>query len=262
MPIAVPSPPDSAAEQPPRRPRTITLVGPALALALTLAGPAGTAAPVPERFIASYDLLALGQTIGDARWTLAPEPRGRFRFESVTRARGLWTAVLPGERREESLWEYDGSGRPRPLLYRAEASGSKPRRARIEFDWAAGVAASAHKDRSWRLPLAAGTLDPLVYVLALMQDLASGRATLAYTFAERGKVKTYTLLRQGTEAIETGLGPIETVRLARRDDEGRETTLWCAAALGHVPVQIEHREPGTPDLTARLRAIEGLDLAR
>lgn len=219
----------------------------------------GAAPRLPEGFVAVFDVEVLGQTVGEVRWTLSQEPdRQRYLLDSTTRAQGPWGVLLPGERRERSLWERDPEGRPRPLQYRSERTGAKPRAARIDFDWQAGVATSTYRDRVQALPIAPGTLDPVVYVLALMQDLAAGRAELAFTFAERGKVKTYALTREGTETVQTGAGALRAERLARVDEEGRRTTLWCAPARAYLPVRIEHDEPGSPKLVLTLRESRGL----
>jgi len=224
-----------------------------------LAPGTGKAPVLPDRFNATFDVEVLGQTVGQTVWTLEPQPGTGYRLEALTRAKGPFGALLPGERRERSLWDYDGQGRPRPLHYLFERTGSKPRTSRLDFDWGRGIATSVYRDRTRTLGIAPGTLDPLTYVLALMQDLTSGRADLAFTFAERGKVKTYHLTREGTETVETGEGPLRTERLVRTDEEGRRTTLWCAPSRGYLPARIEHEEPGSPTLVLRLVASKGLD---
>ena len=246
----------------PGRPARVRRAGPLLAGLALLVPALGTATPaaprLPDHFTATYDVQAAGQTIGETRWTLATAPEGRYRLESMTRAVGLFSLLLSGDRREASLWVYDPTRRPRPLRYTFEKGGGKPQTASIDFDWAARTATSAYRGKTVTLPLTAGTLDALVYVLALMQDLQSGRPDLTYTLAERGKVKTYVLSREGTETVRTGLGPVEALKLTRVDEEGRRTTLWCAPTLGFLPVQMEHQESGGGGLTLRLRSSEGL----
>jgi hypothetical protein len=227
-----------------------------LGLALWGSG-AAAAAPLPDRFTATFAVEAIGVALGETRWDLSPEPGGRFRLTSVTQPTGAAALVLDSSRREESLWEY-ADGRPRPLHYAFERTGTKARSDRIAFDWSRGVATSTSRGRSWSLPLAPGTLDGLVYILALMQDLAAGREVLSYTFAERGKVKTYRLGRDGPEVVATAVGRLETLRLSRTDERGRRTVLWCAPALGYLPVQIEHTEEDGKPITLRLKAVEGI----
>jgi hypothetical protein len=228
---------------------------------LALPALASGASRLPERFTAHFDVEVAGQSVGGAECRVAPDSGQRSRLECVTRPQGLFSAILPAERVDRSLWEYDAGGRPRPLRYETETSGRWPRSARIEFDWSRGKARSYEKrseTRQWSVRVTAGTLDPILYMLALMQDLTAGRRDLAYSVAERGKVKTIELRPAGTEVITTGLGRLETVRLRRVSEKGRKTTVWCAVGLYHLPAQVEHEEPGAPKLLLRLKASEGL----
>ncbi len=226
----------------------------ALALALGLAvAAAEPRSPVPERFTATFDVEAYGATVGETRWTLERESGSRARFESQTRPVGLASLVLDGERREHSVFTLDESKRPRPLQYRFERSGARAQQAAIDFDWKTLTATSRYRDRTVELPLAPGTLDALVYVLALMQDLAADRPDIRLQLAERGKIKTYVVTREGRERIETGLGALDTVRVARASDDGRKTTVWCAPTLGYLPARIEHYDREGTRLVLRLR---------
>lgn len=227
-----------------------------LVLAFTVAtGPAAAGArTVPDRFTATYDVDAYGATVGETRWTLERESAQRSRLESQTRPVGLASLVFEGERREQSLFTVDETKRPRPLQYRFERSGARAQKAAIDFDWKALKATSSYRDRTVELPLAPGTLDALVYILALMQDLAADRPDIRLNLAERGKIKTYVVTREGKERVETGLGPLDTIRVSRTGDEGRKTTVWCAPALGYLPARIEHPDRNGTVITLRLRS--------
>ncbi len=233
-------------------------IGGTLAVVLALSLPIAPAAAeprsqVPERFTATFDVEAYGATVGETRWKLERESGTRLRFESQTRPVGLASLMLDGERREHSVFTLDESNRPRPLQYRFERSGARAQQAAIDFDWKALKATSRYRDRTVELPLAPGTLDALVYVLALMQDLAADRPDIRLQLAERGKIKTYVVTREGSERIETGLGALDTVRVARSGDDGRKTTVWAAPSLGYLPARIEHDDRGGTRLVLRLR---------
>lgn len=229
----------------------------ALAVVLALAVATGPAAAgpraVPDHFTATYDVEAYGATVGETQWTLERESAQRSRLVSQTRPVGLASLVFEGERREQSLFTLDETKRPRPLQYRFERSGARAQKAAIDFDWKALKATSSYRDRTVELPLAPGTLDALVYILALMQDLAADRPDIRLNLAERGKIKTYVVTREGKERVDTGLGPLETVRVSRTSDEGRKTTVWCAPALGYLPARIEHPDRNGTVITLRLR---------
>ena len=230
----------------------------ALAVVLSLGAGASLAntSGLPERFSATYDVIAYGVTVGETRWTLEPESAGRSRFQSQTRPVGLASLVLNGERREHSVFTLDDSGRPQPLQYRFERSGPRARTAAIDYDWPALKAVSRYRDRTVELTLAPGTLDGMVYVLALMQELAANRPEIRLQLAERGKIKTYVVKREGQERVETALGKLDTVRISRSAGDDRKTTVWAAPELRYLPARIEHRDSDDTPITLRLRSAQ------
>ena len=74
--------------------------------------------------------------------------------------------------------------------------------------------------------------------------------------AERGKVKTYVVKREGEERIETALGRLDTVRISRSAGDDRKTTVWAAPELRYLPARIEHRDSDDTPITLRLRSAQ------
>lgn len=228
----------------------------AIVLSLGAGGSLATTSGLPERFSATYDVIVYGVTVGETRWTLEQESAERSRFQSQTRPVGFASLVLDGERREHSVFTLDDSGRPQPLQYRFERSGPRARNAAIDFDWTTLKAVSRYRDRTVELALAPGTLDGMVYVLALMQELAANRPEIQLQLVERGKVKTYLVKREGYERVETALGEIDTVRISRSAGDDRKTTVWAAPGLRYLPARIEHRDTDDTPITLRLRSAQ------
>lgn len=225
---------------------------------LLFMGLEATAATLPESFSAEFAVTSNGSSIGRTRWTLDAVGEGRFRFRSVTRATGLMSLLFSGKRTEQSLWAYH-EDRVRPLEYRYVRTGRKAREVKVIFDWAAGQAINRHDDDSWRLDITASTQDKLVYLLALMQDLARGARDLVYSIADGGYLKEYAIERQGRERLDTTLGTFDTVRLYRQDPKGkRHTTLWAAPALAYLPVKVQQDERDGDVLAMTLESLEGL----
>ena len=137
-----------------------------------------------------------------------------------------------------------------------ERTGGKPRRVSIRFDWTKGVAYNTSRGETWTLEVKPGTLDKLLYFLALMRDLADGSNNLEYTFTDGGKVKTYHLEVLGHETLDTPLGSLDTVKVRHESNE-RETTLWCAPALHYLPVRVEHLEKGQV-VSMQISSVDGL----
>ncbi len=214
-----------------------------LCCVLSAAGMGQPAAAISEPFVARYSLTTQGAKIGKTDWSVMPLTGGVFVYESRTVAAGIFGLVSDEEIVERSQWRLD-QGVLQPLIYSYRRSGGdKERNVQVSFDWENYQAENTARGHSWRMPVPAGTLDKLSYVLVLMEDLAAERSELRYQIADGGRLKIYELRIEGEERIETALGSLDTVIVRRlRNDEERETLLWCAKSLNYLPVMIEHRE--------------------
>ena len=247
---------------PPRR--TTCAAAHAIAVLLLLLSPAFTAADsageLPERFEATFELRAKGTTFARTRWTLEPGVDGRFVSTSRTEPKGMFALIRDETRIERSEWTFAGDWL-QPLAYRYERTGRKSRSIAITFDWEDNVARHESPDVAWTLPVPHGTMDKFNYVLALMRDLGRGERHLEYTIADGSRrLRRYVLTGVGEERIETALGTFEVVGMRRKHERSpRETTFWCARALGFLPVKIVHIErDGTP-VTLHIRSLDGME---
>jgi len=236
----------------------------ALAAGLVLwSAAAAPASGLPERFEALFTLRARGVDIGRTHWQLAPAGGGRYVYESHSETVGL-AKLLRDERIEErSVWRFADGGGVRPLRYSYSRSGKREREVEVRFDWDRGRVHNTLNGESWTMPVENGTLDKLVYLLALMRDLGAGVRDTRYTVADGGKVKTYRMRVLRTERIDTALGALDALVVERRreGDDERLTLVWCAPALRYLPVRVEHRErDGTVYL--ELESVEGIALDR
>ena len=238
--------------------------GPA-ALLLLLSGAAfPLAAPareLPERFEATFALEAKGTTIARTRWSLSPGAGGGYVYESRTEPVGMFALIRDDTIVERSEWDYAGEWL-RPLAYHYERTGRKAREVGIAFDWEERIARHDSPAGAWEMEVPPGVMamDKLGYLLALMRDLGRGERGMEYTIADGGKLKRYTLTGIGEERIETVLGAFDTVVVRReRENAKRETTLWCASALGFLPVKIVHRERDGTVLSLRIETLSGIE---
>ena len=86
-----------------------------------------------------------------------------------------------------------------------------------------------------------------------------GERRVEYTVADGGRrLKHYVLAGIGEERIETALDARHHRRRRERTDSNRETTLWCARALGFLPVKIAHVERDGAALTIRIDSLSGI----
>ena len=224
---------------------------------------AATARELPERFEATFELEAKGATIARTRWSLSPQAGGGYVYESRTEPVGVFALIRDDTIVERSEWDYAGDWL-RPLAYHYERTGRRSREVSIAFDWkegaGEGVARHDSPDGPWRMPVPSGVMDKLGYLLALMRDLGRGERGVEYAIADGGKLKRYTLTGIGEERIETALGAFDTVVVRReRKNAKRETTLWCASALGFLPVKILHRERDGTLLSLRIESLSGIE---
>jgi hypothetical protein len=82
---------------------------------------------------------------------------------------------------------------------------------------------------------------------------------MRYTIADGGRLKTYDMRETGTEVLETALGTLKTLKIQRlRDPDYGEATLWCASALGYLPVKLEHRDRDGMLISMFIQSIEGM----
>ena len=212
-----------------------------------------------DGFAASYVLEAFGTTVGRSEWRLVPISDNRFIWESRSESAGPVALIHDVDVTERSESELHGRSF-RPLLYQYDRHGeSAARNVRVAFDWSDGIVLNTVGGHTWRMPVPSGTFDKLSYLLALMQDLADGRRTLHYPIADGGRLKRYELESVGTETLETALGTLETVKIhRRRHSEDRQAILWCAPALGYLPVKLAHRDAEGRLVSMHIESIEGM----
>ena len=246
-----------------RRPRAtdVTAVSIAALLALSFAAFAPEAAEreLPERFEATFVLEAKGTTFARTHWSLVPGANGTYVSTSRTEPAGMFSLIRNDTRVERSEWTFAG-GSLQPLAYDYERTGSKARKIGIKFDWENNIARHISPKGVWKLPVPPGTLDKFSYMFALMRALGRGERSFEYTIADGGRrLRSYVLTRIGEERIETAIGAFDTVAVRRKHENSRrETTFWCARALGFLPIRIVHIErDGTP-LTLRIQSLSGI----
>jgi len=231
----------------------------AIALLLILPCAICAAAPVRmDRFVASFVLKAFGTTVGRSEWRLVPLEKEQFLWESRSETAGAGALIRDVYIIERSESEVFGQSF-RPLVYHYDRyAKNATRNVQVVFDWENGVALNTAKEHTWRMSVPPGTLDKLNYLLALMRDLADGKRGMKYTIADGGRLKVYDMREAGTETLETALGTLKTLKIRRlRHPDYGEATLWCASALGFLPVKLENRDRDGRLVSMYIESIEG-----
>ncbi len=212
-----------------------------------------------EPFSATYRLEMAGLEIGTIERSLAPEPGGRYRYRSESRATGLAKLLFDDHLIEESLFAATATG-PRPAHYSSRYTGHKgPSTVNVRFDWRRSKIKNQKNDRRWELPLSASVFDKLLYQLAIMYDLRAGKRDLSYRIVDGHEIKTYRFLHLGTERVKTPLGVFDSVKIERRKENSkRRTTIWCAVRLGYLAVRLDNRDGKGRDVTALIDRLTGI----
>ncbi len=236
-----------------------------LATAAVFAGPgarAQTAAgPVETRvglrpFSAQYVVSWKGISAATSTLELRQESRGRYHYLSRNNARGLFRLAFPGEGLQATTVMVN-EDTVRPEQFRGDDGTGKPDKAvSLDFDWARGRVTGTAEKRPVDLPITAGVHDILSAQVALMQDLALGRAPAPFVLVDKGQLKNYRYDAGPPERLDTALGKLETVVYAsRRDGSDRATRVWYAPSLGYAPVKAERRRGDRVEFTLLITSI-------
>lgn len=216
----------------------------------------GEAVRLPE-FTAVYSISKGTFTIAETTRTLSNHGNGRYLFSSTTRPAALGRLLSNGEIIERSEWTFH-QNTIRPLQYSyADSSKKNQREVQLTFDWDGNDVTNTINGDPWKMQLAPGTQDKLVYQLRLMLDLPTRRQALLYPVADGGQLKEYRLDIVGNERVKTKLGEFDAVQV-RRASGDRVTTFWCAKELNYLPVRIEQRAGDGSPVVASLISVQGL----
>lgn len=221
----------------------VTLVA---VVAMPAARAGGDLPPPLAPFEAEYRVGNGSMRVGRTTVRLEPHDRG-WRYESVTKARGLLALFAGGPIVDRTLLEPHADGL-RPLEYsRSEPDGDT----RVRFDWAAGEARAETPDGTRTIPLEPGTHDQFSAMLAVMQALASGHSEVGFPgIDDDGEHKPLQFVAEAGETVSVPLGQFQAVRVRRIREGKRSTISWLAPELGWLPVRVEQRK--RDDLVARL----------
>jgi hypothetical protein len=193
-----------------------------------------------EPFEAEYALSRGVLTLGRMTRRLDIDAEQHYVLVSRMEATGLVSVFSADAVTEESRGRIVDE-RFLPTTYRYDKKGTK-RDYALRFDYARQQVARSD-DGDWQAEMPRGLLDKLSYQAQLIAD--------------KGKLKQYLITNTGSERVETPLGRFETVRLERVDGgSARRTRVWCAQALGWLPVKVEHRDKHGDVTVALLRRLE------
>ncbi len=194
-------------------------------------------AAAPQSAKASYDLykdaLHIGLIEEEFHVTGA-----RYQVVSTSVPTPLLAAFLRTRLESKSSGNVTANGlRPEQYEYTRQDDASKNSSA--AFDWARGQLRMSYESRSESAALAAGTQDRLSVMYQFMYLPAERLSDFAFQMTNGRKIEPYHYRLVGRERLDTPLGKIETLHLAKQRDPGENgTEVWLASEMNFFPVQL------------------------
>lgn len=245
------------------RPRVFAFVLAAVLVAqaamVTIAGAADTHSPAaPAPFKARYQVSYRGISGGQLENAIRPGPvPGQWLYESRAYPNILGrVAVSPDARQRSTMEVLQGAVRPVSLVF-DDGTDDGAKDLRMKFDWAAGRVSGESKGKPFDLPLQPGTQDSTSVQVAMLMELAAGRAPKSFLIQNGARLEDYRYWSEGRATVVTPYGQYDTVVWAsQRQGSKRVNRVWHAPSLGYVPVQAIQYNKGRPDVQMKLVALE------
>lgn len=197
-------------------------------------------------------------TAGTARLSLSKEGN-LWNYSLNTKPSGVFKLAGKGRITELSilrLVEKDDAIELQPQVYRFRQDNEKRRAVDASFNWDESSISYSYRGVDTTEKLSEPVVDRLSATLMIMNALRHDFDKMQMQVFDNGKLKAVTFINDGTEALKTPLGNIDTIRVINRSATGgsRETTTWFAPSLDYVPIKIEHRK--RDELVVRLSLIK------
>jgi hypothetical protein len=226
----------------------------AAAALLQLAGPAcADALLTPHK--ASYDvrISVLGGTLISEVTEAAPG----YMANTVIKPTGMSRMIARGVIQESSYFLLDQEG-VQPTQYRSiDTLSSADETVSLDFNWREHTVRGVVNDKPFRSDLEGRVHDRVSIQYELMLDLLNGSADEQYWMLDGDELKLLNVKNVGTRTVEVPYGTFDVVGIQHsKENSTRVTTLWCAEALGYLPVIIEQHRKGKLGVRAVLASYE------
>ena len=237
-----------------------------MATILTAAAWPESAAAAPDSAIhpysAVYQIQYRGKNVGTMEFSVDYDAADdAYTFTSNSAVRGLLRLLSPRPVVERSEFT-SNAGEITPLKFWYE-DGSRQGKENfhVQFDWDNELAVAETSAERHEFAVPHGTLDRGTMQVQLMLDVARTGSLGNYTLADNDGLRTYEYHRDGHEQLETSLGVLETQAFVQqRAGSSRQTLLWMASELHHLPVRIEQKRNGETRTVFLLQSVEWLDV--
>jgi hypothetical protein len=165
-------------------------------------------------------------------------------------------------------WHPSDGLQPEEYQYHRRGIGSN-RDAILKFDWSINQVLNDVQSKPWKMALPDGAMDKLGYQIKMRFDLqnhysqSDQKPDLRYLIADGGRLKTYSFEILAEEEIDTPVGRISTLKIARRrDNDKRSTIFWLAKDWDFLLVRLEQGTSGKRSFNLSLKeaTVDGTDV--
>jgi hypothetical protein len=203
-----------------------------------------TPATVVPAYVATYEAHAYGNTLVVVN-TLRHEPEG-IRMTMDAHIVGFLRILGSLGFSRGSLFQFEDR---EVRLLETRMSQKTPRREReaeARLDWNTNRARGRVNDEAFDMEVPAGTQDFLSSLYLTMSRLQDNdfEEVLSVNLLERNRLRNYTMENRGRERLDTQLGSLDTIRVARQNGSDTEVSGWFAPELGYLPVRLQYEADG------------------
>jgi len=217
----------------------------ALLLVLLPAALAQADSTVLAPYKADYSLALHGISVGESRFSLAPDGEGKYLYTADAHTTGLGALLKSGFKTSQKSRFTLADGRLQALSYDyAEQDGDEKSSEDIVFDWDKRSAMCDEGGRQKANLLTPETYDVFLIQLAVAMDMEKGALAKKYTLLDHGETAEYTSSQLPDQKMYVDKTELDTVALRLHSDrKGRTISVWLAPALHYLPVKIEQDKP-------------------
>ena len=197
-----------------------------------------TAPAFAERISIDYKLTSsIADGIATFNWTRKGDA---YQIESSTQATGFLIAALAGVLHQQSTGTITENGL-RPAIYTIRRGEGEAETA--EFKRSTNSLALTRHNNTRTVPLSRGMQDMQSFLFQLAYDapkIAATNGKLDVLVTNARKVYRYQFKRISDEVVETGFGPVETIRLSSDAPNPEDAyEVWLAPQYSYLPVKIK-----------------------
>jgi hypothetical protein len=190
---------------------------------------------LPTQIDMLFDVLRNGK-IGEANVHFRRSTDGHYRLTSERQATGFAAAFVKARDVEKSEGLVASTGlNPTNFTHQFGKDGNKLHQA--SFDWAAAKLTLQENTASSVVDLPAGTQDMLSFMYQFM--FVPPLIEMQIIVTNGRKVNQYPYRFEGEEEIQTGLGKVKTLHIAKSSNEGEgKLELWLGIDYHYLPMKI------------------------